>query len=189
MKFIIFVLFLSSTVNSQISYVDYGNDGLSNHRSNPRGRTDISLSNNVGYSKTSNGGNAAVNSIIISGYSNDQNKPRNDVNSVRINGQNGASNGPLNIVLSNNHGVAEDIRSGSFGSSFPNFNSYPQNNFHTNTRPQYYPVNPQTAPVYIRPSIQYPDIKNSLNNQNSDFKGITNQYGGLSNPYAFLFGR
>ena len=97
----------------------------------------------MGYSRTSNGGSAAVNSIIITGNSDDQSKPRNDVNSVRINGQNGASNGPLNIVLRNNHGVAEDGQSGSFASSFPNFNAYPQNNVDTNRRPQYYPANPQ----------------------------------------------
>ena len=107
------------------------------------GGTQITLNGNVGYSNTANGGNTAVNSIIISGNSGDQRRPYNDVNTVRLNGQNGGSNGPLNIVLSNNHGVAEDIRSGSYSSSFPNFNAYSQNNVNANRRQEYYPANPQ----------------------------------------------
>lgn len=122
--------------------VGYANDRNSYFSGSPGG-TDISLSNNVGYSKTYNGGSAAVNSIIISGDSGDQ-RPHNDVNTVRINGQNGRnSNGPLNIALRNNYGFAEDIPSGSYAASFPNANQYLQNNVNLNRRPVYYPVNSQ----------------------------------------------
>jgi len=100
----------------------------------------ITLSDNVGYIRSTNGGSNTVGSIIISGDTEDQSQPRNDLNTVRIGGQNG-SGGPLNIVLRNNKGVIENSPTGSNGNI--NYNPYPQNNAYANRRPENYPTNPQ----------------------------------------------
>ncbi|KAL7051590.1 hypothetical protein ACKWTF_004517 [Chironomus riparius] len=178
MKSCIIILLIISVVNTQINY----------QSGSSLGNFEISQVSNGANVRVIGPGSSSINGINISGNRGNQRKSSSEINTVHIDGQNGGTfGGPLRI---NQRSENDFVRIGPNRATIPNFNPYPQNNAYANNkRPDYFQANPQfAAPASLRPSFQYPSIRNSLNNGNDYLKNIVPGGGGLSLPFPYFWG-